>query len=62
MSFDQYSDLPLIQPKKRTTKVNFGIVIGVVLFLVVSFAALLWYARNPHLAQPTEERAGQTSP
>lgn len=52
MSFDQNSDLPLIQPHKRTTKVNFGIVVGVLLFFVIGGAFLLWFQRNPDEAVP----------
>ena len=47
MAFDQNSDLPVLQPQKRTTKVNFGIVIGVLLFFVIAGAVLFWFARNP---------------
>lgn len=52
MSFDQNSDLPLIQPHKRTTKVNFAIVVGVLLFFVITGAVLFWFHRNPDQADP----------
>lgn len=50
MSFDQNSQRPLVQPQKRTTKVNFAIVAGVLVFLALSFAVVLWYNANPHKA------------
>lgn len=53
MGFDQNSDLPILQPKKRTTKVNFGIVIGVLLFFLVAGSVLLWFSRHPHEAAPS---------
>lgn len=52
MGFDQNSDLPLIQPRKRTTKVNIGMVIGVLLFFVIGGVVLAWFYRNPEEAEP----------
>jgi hypothetical protein len=56
MGFDANSDQPLIQPKKRTTKVNFAVVIAVLVFFAISAVALYWFSRNPERAVPTEEK------
>lgn len=62
MSFDQSSNLPLIQPKKNTTKVNFGIVAGVLVFLALTISVVVWYANNPHQPVADEHEARQSAP
>lgn len=45
MSIDKDSNgLPEINVHRRTTKVNFSIVIGVALFFAITFAAVWWFA------------------
>jgi flagellar basal body-associated protein FliL len=56
MGFDKDSTLPIIDPHKRTTKVNFSIVIGVIVFLIASAGVVIWYSNNPHTAAPKEEQ------
>jgi hypothetical protein len=48
MSFDENPPSPdrLVEPRKRTTKVNIAVVIGVVTFLLLGGLALLWFARS----------------
>ena len=36
--------MPEIDVGRRTTKVNFGTIGGVVLFLIVAAAVIIWYA------------------
>ena len=48
MGFDpQTEDKPLVNVNKRTTKVNLGVVIGVLVFLVVAAFVLIKFARSP---------------
>jgi len=56
MSFDKDSNLPLINPQKRTTKVNFAIVIAVVIFLAICAGVIVWLNGNPHEAVPAAEK------
>jgi hypothetical protein len=47
MSIDKESSgMPEIDVGRRTTKVNFGTMIGVVLFLAVGAAVIIWYASH----------------
>ena len=52
MGFDQNSDLPVVQLQKRTTKVNVGIIVGVILFLVIGGVVLAWFSLHPSQAHP----------
>lgn len=56
MGFDKDSNLPLVQPQKQTTKVNFSIVIGVLIFLALSAGVIVWLSNNPHEAVPAQEK------
>lgn len=56
MSFDKDSHRPLVNPRKRTTKVNFAIVIAVVVFLAVCAGVIAWLNANPHEAVPAAEK------
>jgi hypothetical protein len=47
MGFDQHDPRPIIQPAKKTTKVNISLVAGVLVFFIVGLAALLWF-RSKH--------------
>jgi hypothetical protein len=45
MSIERDSNgLPQVNPHKRTTKVNFSVVIGVAIFLGAMFAVVWWFA------------------
>ncbi len=56
MGFDKDSNLPLVNPQKRTTKVNFGIVVGIVIFLLGTAGVVIWYSNNPPHTAPKEQR------
>lgn len=48
MSFDKDSaGVPLVQPQKKTTQVNIGIAVGIVIFFVVVGLVLWGIVRNP---------------
>ena len=47
MGFDQNSNQPVVQVQKRTTKVNIGIIIGVILFFLIGAAAVMWFWLHP---------------
>jgi hypothetical protein len=42
VGFDKNDPAPLVQTERRTTKVNFGIAIGVLLFFAFGVAAVIW--------------------
>jgi hypothetical protein len=45
MSIERDSDgLPQVNVHKRTTKVNFSVVIGVAIFFAVTFAVVWWFS------------------
>jgi hypothetical protein len=45
MSIERNSNgLPQVDPHRRTTKVNFSVVIGVAVFFAVTFAVVWWLA------------------
>jgi hypothetical protein len=47
MSIDKESSgMPEVDLGRRTTKVNFGTIIGVAVFLVVAAAVIIWYASH----------------
>lgn len=46
MGFDQHDPRPIIQPEKKTTKVNISLVAGVVLFFAIGIAAIIWFKSN----------------
>ena len=47
MSIDKNSDgLPHVNPHKRTTKVNFSVVIGVAVFFATMAAVVWWFATS----------------
>jgi hypothetical protein len=48
MGFDKDDSRPIIVPSKRTTKVNFSLAAGVVIFLAIGMAAVAFYARYHH--------------
>lgn len=48
MSFDENPPSPdrLVNPHKRTTKVNVAVVIGVLAFLLLGVGAVLWFSNT----------------
>ena len=42
MGFDKNSPQPLVQPQKKTTKVNISMIIGILLFFVAGGFAIRW--------------------
>jgi len=48
MGFDQNDAKPIIDPAKRTTKVNIGVAVGVLLFLAIGAVAIASYAHIHH--------------
>ncbi len=42
MGFDKNDARPIVEPAKRTTKVNISIAVAVVVFFAIGFAAILW--------------------
>jgi len=64
MGFDQNDDRPIVQPRRWGTKVNFGIVGGVLLFAVFGFLAMHWMQRNKDqvTSQIQEQAQAQVKP
>ena len=47
MSIDKESTgMPEIDVHRRTTKVNLGLIAGVIVFFIIVAAAILWYAQH----------------
>jgi hypothetical protein len=46
MGFDHHDPRPLIQPEKKTTKVNISLIAGVLIFFVIGIAAIAWLKSN----------------
>jgi hypothetical protein len=47
MSIDKHSSgLPNVDVRKRTTKVNLSIVVGVAIFFAVTFSVVWWFASS----------------
>lgn len=46
MGFDQNDPQPILQPKKRTTKVNLFVAAAVFIFLSLSVAGIVYFAMN----------------
>jgi hypothetical protein len=42
MGFDNANNGPIVQPAKKTTKVNFSLAAGVLIFIAIGFAAIAW--------------------
>ena len=61
MGFEpQTAGQPLVNVHKRTTKVNFAIVISVVVFIAVGIFAAVWAAHHAKHGDPTSESPGAT--
>ena len=53
MGFEpQTAGQPLVNPRKRTTKVNFAIVASVVLFLIIGIFYAVWVSRQAKNGEP----------
>jgi len=47
MSIDKNSSgLPEVNIHKRTTKVNLGVIVGVLVFLVITISMVFWFSAN----------------
>ncbi len=42
MGFDQNDPRPIIEPAKTTTKVNFSLIVGVLIFIAIGAASIAW--------------------
>ena len=48
MSIEKESDgMPEVNPRHRTTKVNFSIIVAVLVFFAVTIGVALWAANKP---------------
>lgn len=57
MGFDpQNAEQPLVNPHKRTTQVNIGVAIGVLVFILLSSLYLVHKARHPEPDAPEHPR------
>jgi hypothetical protein len=55
MGFEpQTADKPLVDVHKRTTKVNFSVAIGVVLFLLVGICVVVWAVKKESRGEPVK--------
>lgn len=53
MGFEpQTADQPLVNVHKRTTQVNFAVVIGVVVFLLVGIGGMIWFVQRSETDTP----------
>jgi len=52
VSFDTDSPDQMVDPKKRTTKVNLGLVLGVLAFFIVGAFAMCSVERDPPQTPP----------
>ena len=58
MGFEpQTAGQPLVNPRKRTTKVNFAVAIAVVAFLVIGICSAFWASRHTGKSGPAEPPA-----
>ncbi len=46
MSFDQNSNLPVVNLHKKTTQVNVGMIASVLIFFVICAATYMWFSRH----------------
>jgi hypothetical protein len=56
MAFDRNDTVPSVNPKKRTTKVNFGVIVGVILFFAIAAGVIIHFTRNPENTVPKREQ------
>ncbi len=55
MGFEpQTADKPIVNVHKSTTKVNFGMAIGVVLFLLIGVCFVVWAAKRQARGEPVK--------
>ena len=47
MGFDKDQPGPIVQPARKTTQVNFWMVIAIVIFFVAGGVAIGWFHRHP---------------
>ncbi len=59
MGFEpQTADQPLVNPHKRTTKVNLAMAIAVVVFLIIGICGVFWASRQPGKTAPSDPPVG----
>jgi hypothetical protein len=55
MGFEpQTADKPLVNVHKRTTKVNLGMAVGVVVFLLIGICIVVWAAKRQARGEPVK--------
>jgi hypothetical protein len=42
MGFDKNDSRPIVEPAKKTTKVNISLIVGVLIFFAFGAAAIIW--------------------
>jgi hypothetical protein len=42
MGFDKNDSGPIVEPAKKTTKVNISLVVGVLVFFLIGAVAIIW--------------------
>ena len=61
MGFEpQTADQPLVNTRKRTTKVNIAVVIAVFLFIAAGVLSAFWAERNHQRGEPVLQPAAAT--
>lgn len=48
MGFDKHSDGPIVNPHKKTTQVNIWMVIGIVVFFLITGLLMARFVLNPN--------------
>ena len=60
MGFEpQTAGQPLVNVRKRTTKVNFSMILGVLVFLVIGISVILWAVRRESRGEPVVQPPNQ---
>ncbi len=52
MGFDKNSTQPIVQPSKKTTKVNIGMIIGILFFFILGGFGVRWFWLHHEDAKP----------
>ena len=57
MGFEpQTAGKPLVDVHKRTTKVNIGVVVGVIVFLIVGISFAIWATKREARGEPVKQQ------
>jgi hypothetical protein len=46
MGFDKNDPVPIVQPAKRTTKVNISMIVAVVVFFIIAGIGIAWFRHH----------------